>query len=127
MNLHGIVRGAINSVNPDVPCTVQHSAGSTTAPDGKRIPTYAAPVSMMAQVQALTTRDLMQLSGLNIQGSTHKVYLSDPINGVVRSSRKGGDLITLQDAIHGTQSYLVTAILEQWPDWTAVTATLQSP
>ena len=65
--------------------------------------------------------------GLNIQGSTHKVYLSDPINGVVRSTRKGGDLISLNDPVHGPQTYLVTAVLEQWPDWTCAAATLQSP
>ncbi len=127
MNLHGIVRNVVGAVNPQVPCTVQHSTGSETSPDGKRVPAYGVPVPLMAQVQALTTRDLMQLNGLNIQGSTHKIYLSDPINGIVRSTRKGGDLITLNDAVHGVQTYLVTAVTEEWPDWTAVTATLQSP
>lgn len=127
MNLHSIVRNVVGAVNPQVPCTVQHSTGSETGPSGKRTPNYGPPVTMLAQVQALTTRDLMQLDSLNISGSTHKIYLSDPINGVVRSSRKGGDLITLNDRVHGTQTYLVTACMEEWPDWTAVTATLQSP
>jgi hypothetical protein len=127
MNLHGIVRNKIGAINPIVPCTVQHSTGSETGPSGKRTPGYGPPVAMMAQVQALTTRDLMHLESLNIQGATHKIYLSDPINGVVRSTRKGGDLIALHDVVHGLQTYLVTGIMEEWPEWTALTATLQSP
>lgn len=127
MNLRGIANAATRAINPNVPATIRRSAGYTTSPDGKRVPAYSEPVEMMAQVQALTTKDLMQLDGLTVQNSTHKIYLNDPINGVVRSTQKGGDIITLHDERHGEQTYLVTALLEQWPSWTAAAVTLQSP
>lgn len=127
MNLRKLANAATRAINPNIPATIRHSAGSTTSRDGRRVPTYSDPVEMMAQVQALTTKDLMQLDGLNIQGSTHKIYLNDPINGVVRSTQKGGDTITLHSERHGEQTYLVTAVLEQWPSWTAAAVTLQLP
>jgi hypothetical protein len=121
MNLHAIVRGAISSVNPDIPVQVQISTGYTTTSAGKRVPSYAAPVTMTAQVQALTSTDLRKLDGLNIQGSMRTMYLSGSLNGVSRLNQKGGDLITLPD---GTVN-LTTMVLEQWPDWVKVACTQQ--
>ena len=123
MNLHQIVRGAITSVNPDIPVQVKISTGYTTTPAGKRIGTYAPPVAMTAQVQALTSTDLRKLEGLNIQGSMRTIYLSGSLDGVSRVKQKGGDLVTLPD---GTV-YLTTMVLEQWPDWVKVACTLQVP
>ena len=122
MNLHAIVRGAITSVNPDITVTVQTSLPYATTPAGKRVPAYAAPVTLTAQVQALTTTDLRKLDGLNIQGSMRKIYFPGTISAVSRFSQKGGDLVTLPD---GTV-YLTTAVLEQWPDWVAVAVTMQN-
>lgn len=121
MNLHGIVSGAISAVNPFLPATFQASIGSTTLPDGTRVPAYAPPVTVAVQVQALQYNDLMKLSGLNIQGVRSKVYVDGSMNGLVRGERKGGDLLTMAD---GTV-WLVAIVLEDWPDWCSLAVTRQ--
>lgn len=111
----------VGAVNPRITVTLQTSAGYTTGPSGKRTPAFNAPVNVIAQVQELTTRDLRQLEGLNISGSSRKIYLYGQVNGTVRVTRKGGDLIILPEGA----LYLTTAVLEQWPDWCCVAVTLQ--
>jgi hypothetical protein len=125
MNLHGIVSGLIGAVNPHVPATLLVSTGFTVDDDGKRIPTYAAPVTVTAQVQALTFRDIMQVDGLNLQGTRRAIYLYGEVDGLVRVSQRGGDLITLADGPN-VGVWLVAQVLEQWPDWCKVAATLQN-
>lgn len=126
MNLHALVNPLIRAVNPNRYATLQLSTGYTTSPTGHRVPTYADPVTVIAQVQQLMVRDLMHLEGLNIQGSTNKIWMSGQLNAIVRVNRKGGDLITV-----GSDVYLTTAVLEQWnagesPEWVSVSVTLQN-
>ena len=119
MNLHQMVAGAIGSINPFIPATMLRSTGYTTAADGIRTPTFEEiPVS--AEVQALSTDDLRQLDGLNIQGQKNAVYLSGNWNGVVRVGKQGGDLIKF-----GGQTWLAVTVLENWPDWTKLAVVLQ--
>jgi hypothetical protein len=121
MNLHQLASPAINVVNPRIPVIIQVNAGYNTAASGKRTPIWDVPVEVLGQVQELTTRDLRQLDGLNITGSSRKVYLYGTVNAGVRVTRNGGDLITLPDG----NVYLTTSVLEQWPDWVCVAITLQ--
>lgn len=127
MNLHGVVNPAIRAINPNRYATLQLSTGSITAADGHRAPSYADPVKVTAQVQQLTTRDLMHLDALNIQGSSRKIYLSGQLQAIMRVSQKGGDLVTLANG----DLFLTTAVLEQWndgetPSWVCVAVTLQN-
>jgi hypothetical protein len=110
MNLHGIVAPIIAGVNPMVVARVQVSTGYTTGADGGRVPTYGPVISVTAQVQPLTSRDLQQIEGLNIQGTLKAIYLCGDLKGAVRSELKGGDLVTLPD---GTV-WLVVQMLESW-------------
>lgn len=125
MNLHGIVAPYIGAVNPQVPVTIRFSIGNTTAADGTQIPSYSAPVAMQAQIQALTYRDLQQLDGLNLNGTRRGIYLYGDVQGVVRVSQKGGDLVTFPDG----SVWLVALALETWAGadggWCKVAATLQ--
>lgn len=121
MNLHGIVRGAIGAVNPNVTVQWSASTGNSTAADGKRSPEYATPQPVVAQVQTLTTQDLRQVDSLNLQGTMRTLYMSGAASAVVRRSAKGGDLFVLSD---GT-TWLVTSVLETWPDWCKLLLTLQ--
>lgn len=122
MNLHSIVARSVGAVNPLVPCSVQQSTGYTTQPNGARVPAYApARGGVLAQVQALTTKNLHQLDSLNIAGSTHTIYLSGDLEAVQRIKNIGGDLITLANG----GLFLVTAVLERWPDWVCCSVTLQ--
>lgn len=120
MNLHGIVSGAIGTVNPPISAQVSQSTGYTTSPSGKQVPSYAAPVTVTIQKQELSFKDLQHIDGMNLQGELCSVYLNGAIYGVDRGTAKGGDLF----AFNG-QTWLVVAVPEQWPDWCRVILCLQ--
>jgi len=125
MNMHGIVAPYIGGVNPLIPVTVLVSTGqATTAADGSRAPTYTTLTGILGQVQPITTPDLRQLDGLNLGGVHWKIYLNGQVDSVVRPEAKGGDLIIIATGRHqGT--WLVVAVLEQWPDWVCAAIVLQ--
>ena len=114
MNLHGLAAG-IGAVNPSLTATIKTANGYTTAADGTTTPIYTTATGPV-QVQALTGKDLQHLNNLNIQGVSRKAYCYGNVNGVVRASSKGGDLLTLAD---GTV-WKVANVFESWPDWSAV-------
>lgn len=120
MNMHGVVRGVITAVNPEVLGTLHPSTGTAIDSVGRRSPTYAAPATVMCQVQDLSQRDIMHLASLNVQGSQKTVYLRGQISGLSRTEGKSGDYLDLPDG-----KWLVTAVLEQWPDWARVAVTKQ--
>lgn len=120
MNLHGIVSGAIGSINPHISAQILKSTGYGTNPDGTRGPTYAAPIDVMIQRQELTQADLKQVENLNLQGVLAAIYVDGSWYGVNRPDGQGGDLIRF-----GSQEWLVVAVSEMWPDWTKVIACLQ--
>jgi hypothetical protein len=101
---------------------VKASTGYAIGSGLKQVPSYAAPVTGFAQVQALTAADLRHLDGLNIQDATQSIILRGPLNAVVRAHSKGGDLVTI-----GTDTFLTVAVLEQWPLWTRAALVMQVP
>lgn len=129
MNLHGIVRGAITTVNPDIVAPYLRSTGNTTDAAGEQAPTYAAPVDVRIQVQALTGKDLQQINYLNIQGVLRAVYMYGNTQGIVRVDAKGGDMLRFPQVPGdpNVQDWLVVAVLETWPDWSKVAVWLQLP
>jgi hypothetical protein len=62
------------------------------------------------------------MDSLNLQGDFQAIYINGHVAGLVRPNNKGGDLITLQDG----RNYLVTTVLEDWPDWCKVAVTQQN-
>lgn len=111
MNLHNIANAYVTAVNPNLPGVFRRSTGSTTSADGTRVPTYATGVPLVAQVQALQYKDLMQLDGLNINGEKRAMYVNGNWEGVSRPANKGGDIITLD----GDGSvWLIVLVLENW-------------
>lgn len=122
MNLHGIVSQIISAVNPREPVTIQFSTGSTSGVDFSRKPAFSVPVAMLGQVQALTTPELRLLDQLNLQGAQRTIYLFGDVQGIVRVSQQGGDLITLADG----SIWLTVTILEQWPNWVKAAIKLQN-
>lgn len=127
MDLRGIANGVTTTVNPNQTVTVLRSTGFTTGAGAKQVPSYAAPVSGPAQIQALDADDIKQLDGLNIQGTIRAIYLRGTLAGVVRPNQTGGDLVTIAApapvALRGT--WLVVKVLESWPDWTKAAVVLQ--
>lgn len=122
MNLHGIVSGCINAVNPFVPLVLSISTGYTTGDSGIQTPTYADPVVGQGQVQPMSWRDLQQVDGLNLQGTPQAIYFYGEVDAIIRVKSKGGDLITDSN----NNVWLVNQVLELWPDWCKVCATLQT-
>lgn len=125
MNLHGVVSGAIGAVNPFLPATISISVGSITGADGSQTPEYTIYEGIPVQVQALTYKDLQQIAGLNLNGTRRAIYVSGELDATVRAKLKGGDLVTLA-AGPSAGVWLVAQVLEQWPDWCKVAATLQN-
>jgi len=119
MNLHQIVRGAITTVNPDVPGVLKVNSGFTTAPGGKRVQSYT-DVDVMAQMQELSSTDLKQVDAINVQGILQSVYLNGNFNGINRPDQKGGDILIVDG-----QKWLVVKVPELWPDWCRVIVNLQ--
>jgi hypothetical protein len=124
MNLHGIVSGTIGAINPFIPGTVQISTGSTTYADGSRTPSFTT-LAVSLQVQALTSKDLRQLDGLNLNGTQRAIYVNGKFDGVVRPELKGGDLFMIASGANAG-TWLVDKVLEQWPDWCKLAVTLQN-
>ena len=120
MDLRGLANGVTTTVNPNQTVTVLRSTGFTTGAGAKQVPSYAAPVSGPAQIQALDADDIKQLDGLNIQGTIRAIYLRGTLAGVVRPNQTGGDLVTI-----GGATWLVVKVLESWPDWTKAAIVLQ--
>jgi hypothetical protein len=122
LNLHGIATGAINAINPGVYAGLYESVGNTTAADGTRSPAYNPVVYARVQMQPMTEADLrlVQTSNVNLQDVTRAFYIRGNAQGIVRPFSKGGDLIQVNGSM-----WLVVQVLETWPDWSKVAATLQ--
>ena len=120
MDLRGFTTGAINAINRFETVAVSVSTGYAIAGDGSTLPSYAA-YPMSADVQALGYRDLLQIQGMNIQGTRRKLYFNGEVDAIVRELNAGGSLITRSDATVWKVAY----VLEQWATWCAVVITLQ--
>ncbi|MGC9159779.1 MAG: hypothetical protein ACP5FH_12425 [Terracidiphilus sp.] len=120
MDLRTISNAVSNTVNPNVPVTVQFSTGYTVGAGLKQVPSYSSPVSGFAQLQALSEEDLKHLDGMNIQGATWSIILKGALNASLRTTAQGGDLVTFNG-----QTFLTVAVLEQWPLWTRAAIRLQ--
>lgn len=126
MNLHGIVRGAITAVNPDIAIMWLASTGPTVAAGGKMTPSYAAPAAITGQVQAASAETLQHADMLNSQDVVREAWLYGNKQGIVRVDAKGGDLLQFAQVPSGpVQTWLVRQVIETWPDWCHVLVTLQ--
>ena len=120
MDLRSISNAVTDCVNPNISVTVKASTGYAIGSGLKQVPSYAAPVTGFAQVQALTAADLRHLDGLNIQGATKSIILRGELNAIVRVNSQGGDIVII-----GAQTWLTVAVLEQWPLWSRCAIQLQ--
>lgn len=132
MNLQQITSAFVSAVNPMVPVTLSISMGTyTTNADFSKTPNYTIVTGVMAQVQSLQYRDLLQADGMNLSGTRRSIYLTGDVEGIVRVSGKGGDLITTPNG----NVWLVAFVAESWLNdsgndspvgWCRVVATLQN-
>ena len=120
MDLRGVANAVSDTVNPNIPVTLQVSTGYAIGAGLKQVPSYAPSVSGYAQVQALSESDIKHLDGLNIQGPTRSIILKGALNAAIRTSAQGGDLVLING-----QTWLTVSVLEQWPLWTRAAIQLQ--
>jgi hypothetical protein len=100
--------------------SLYQSTGQATLATGKQVPLFNATTAL-AQVQAMSTKDLQHANNLNLTGIMRKVYLEGPQwSSVVRADLRGGDIFVFDD-----HSWLLTTVMESWPDWSAVIVTQQ--
>lgn len=126
MNLHGIVRGAITSVNSDRAITWLQSTGNTVATGGKQTPAYAAGVTAFGQIQPAPTEMLRKFDYLQGQGIYRTVYFYGQKQIIDRGAQLGGDLLQFPEIPGGTaRTWLIVQVPEQWPDWCCVLCCLQ--
>lgn len=126
MNLHGIVRGAITSVNPDRAVTWLASTGNTVATGGIQTPTYATGVTVFGQIQPAPTEMLRKFNYLQGQRIYRVVYFYGQKQIIDRGAQLGGDLLQFPEIPNGTsRTWLIAQVPEQWPDWCCVLCCLQ--
>lgn len=118
LNMHGIVRGAIQVVNPDSNGVVYVSTGHETDMGITR-PTFVA-VPARLQVQAASHESLYHLDGLQSAKAISIIYAYGNFNTVNRPSGSGGDMIRVQDDWWAIQN-----VLEWWPGWCSFSVTQQ--
>lgn len=130
MNLHGLVRGAITSVNPDIAGTFTASTGNTVDGAGNITPQYAAPLPVRFQVQPPGSKDLQHIERLNIQKICRVVFMFGNAQGVVRPNQQGGDLLTFPQFTGQAPATWLTVYADgPWSveggGWTKIIAVLQ--
>lgn len=110
MNLHGVVSAAVNGINPFLTVNIKRAIGYTVGADGLGAPAYAATLPVQGQVQALTSQELTQISGINQQGEKLAIYVNGTLMGESRPDSLGGDILTLPDG----STWLVLQVLENF-------------
>ena len=120
MDLRSIANGVSSVVNGNVIVTWLKSTGYAIGAGLKQTPSYAPPVIAPAQVQALSTDDVKQMDGMNIQGTLRAIYLRGVLAGVIRPDGTGGDILQIDG-----RDWLVVKVLEVWPDWSKACIVLQ--
>lgn len=81
---------------------------------------------LLGEVQPMSARELRQLEGLNVAGVQWKIYLRGEVDSVVRAEKKGGDLVSIPSGPHAGL-WLITVLLETWPDWCCAGIVRQNP
>jgi hypothetical protein len=131
LNLHGLSRGAINAVNPDISGWWFQSKGSVPNADGRQVPAYLPAIAARMQVQPPSARDLQFINFLQLQGVIRTVFMFANPNGIVRVNQLGGDLLAFPQ-YHGQplDTWKVRQPDEGWDvgqrGWTKLFAVLQT-
>lgn len=125
MNLRSLVNRYTQVTNSNTQIQWIQSNGYVTDSAGRRAPQILI-LTVDAQIQALSATDLQHAAGLNITGVMRSVYLYGNAAGVVRVDQLGGDILVFPEIPEScNRKWLVTKVVETWPDWCHVIVTLQ--
>lgn len=117
--MHALVRGPIQTVNPDVDGAVYISTGAQTV-RGIRTPTFALMPTERLQLQATPHETLHYLNGLQYTGGLSILYAYGTLSAITRPRGQGGDLARING-----EWWAVQHVLEWWTDWCSVSVTRQ--
>lgn len=116
LNMHGIVRGAIQTVNEDTPGVVYVSTGNANA-RGILTPTFT-PVAARLQIQAQKHDPIRHANNVAYSNSYITVYAYGDFSDIERPTGSGGDVVNFRDQSTGASRwYYISQTLEWWPGW----------
>lgn len=135
VNLHSIVRGAVNALHPDMRATLYRSTGQSVRPGGLVKSAYGEGVQVKVQVQSEGATVLYHADRVGMEEITRKMYLFCApgldlrVAGILRPLSRGGDMIKIspeEQWFSGTW-WLVDGVVEDFSasGWSSVRATLQ--
>jgi hypothetical protein len=120
LNLHDLVRGPIQAVNPDVAGTVYVSTG-TALTRGISVPTFST-VAAMLQVQAAPHSPVLHERGVLYVENKETIYAYGNFSDLERPDQVGGALVQVTAT---SQWFAVTQVIEWWPGWCQLEVTRQ--
>lgn len=122
LNMHLLVRGAIEVVNDDVNGTVYVNTGRTNV-RGILTPTFS-PVTARLQMQAQDHDPIQQERSLQYAKGFLTVYAYGNFSDIERRVGEGGDVVYVPTGPRAGW-YYVTQVFEWWPDWCSFEVTTQ--
>ena len=129
VNLRGIANSAIQQINPNQLIKISAPNGYTVDPDTLlQMPAYTQ-LTAQGNVQSLSSDDLDQMSGLNIEGTLRAVYLYGNWGGVLRPDGQPNTILTFttnESGITKEREWNVFQVLEMWATWCKVAVVLQA-
>lgn len=109
MNLRNMANRVTSAINPNL--SVQHRpyAGYSTLGTGKVAVTYGAARPLVAQVQALTKKEIEHIDNMNLSPCDRAAYVNGQLQAYDRVEQTGGDFLYFEN-----RWWKVMAILEGW-------------
>lgn len=135
VNLHKVVRSAVNFLHPDVRATLYRSTGQVVIEGGQPKSTYAEGAAIIAQMQSEGPTTLNHIDRVGQEEVYRKFYLSSSsdmqtrVAGIIRPLTRGGDMFQIDPSeswFAGTW-WLVEATSEDFTrsGWANVRAVMQ--
>lgn len=121
MDLRSIANSVSTIVNANESVTLRRSNGYTIGAGRRQVPAYEPDIQGFAQIQALDGSELQHLENMSQQGVLRAIYLRGALHAITRPLNIGGDIVKRADG----STWLITKVLETWPDWTKAVITLQ--
>lgn len=109
MNLRQIANRQTSAINPNLAVQLYAYAGYAVGASGKTTASYADPVSLTAQVQALTKKEVEHIDSLNLSPCERAAYVNGQVQAFDRVAQTGGDMLFFEN-----RWWKAMAILEGW-------------
>lgn len=129
INLRGIANSAIQQINANQLIKISAPNGYTIDPDTLlQIPAYTQ-LEAQGNVQALSSDDLDQVSGLNQESYLRAIYLYGNWGGIIRADQLPNTIMTFttnESGVVKEREWNVFRVLEMWQTWCKVAVVMQA-